>query len=78
MDKIIEEGCNMIIIIEVTLVGEEILEEYKIFEVKISQLDIEVTIETKTLEEAEVGIEKDSIHIILEKMINVVVYQDQV
>ena len=29
MDKIIEEGCSMIKIIEVTL-GEEILEEHKI------------------------------------------------
>ena len=34
MDKIIEEDCNMLIIIEMTL-GEKILEEHKIIEVKI-------------------------------------------
>ena len=43
MDRIIEECCNMITIIEVTL-GEEILEEHKIIEVKIFEVDIEVTI----------------------------------
>ena len=37
----------MIIIIEVTL-GEEILEEYKIIEVTISEVDIEVIIQMKT------------------------------
>ena len=43
------------IIIEVTL-GEEILEECKIIEVKILEVDIEVTIKMKTLEEVEVGL----------------------
>ena len=47
----------MITIIEVIL-GEEILEEHKIIEVKISEVGIEVTIETKILEEVEVDLEK--------------------
>ena len=38
----------------------------------------EVTIETRTLEEVEVGLEKESIHVILEEMIKAVVDQDQV
>ena len=59
-DRIIEEDCNMITIVEVTL-GEEILEECKIIEVKILEVDIEVTIVMKILEEVEVGLEIDSI-----------------
>ena len=39
MARIREEGCNIITIIEVTLY-EEILEEYKIIEVKVSEVDI--------------------------------------
>ena len=42
------------------------------------EVDIEVTIEMKTLEEVEVGLEKDSIQVILEEMIKAVVDQDQV
>ena len=42
-NRIIGEGHNMITVIEVTL-GEEILEECKIIEVKILQIDIELTI----------------------------------
>ena len=57
MDRIIEEGHNMLIIIEMFL-GEEILEEYKIIEVKTLKADIEVIIEMITLEEVEVFLEK--------------------
>ena len=78
MDRTVEEHCNMLIIIEMTL-GEEVLVEFKIIEVKNLEVDIEVTIEMKTLEEVEVNLEKDNIHIILEGMIDtVVVDQDQV
>ena len=52
MDKTIEEGCTMIKITEVTL-GEEILEECKIIEIRILEVDTEITLET-TLEEVEV------------------------
>ena len=44
VDRIIEEGHNMLTIIEMTF-GEEILEKHKIIEV-----DIEETTEMKTLE----------------------------
>ena len=47
-DRIIEEGHNMITIIEMTL-GEEILEGHKIIEVKILEIDIEVTMKIKIL-----------------------------
>ena len=68
----------MLIIIEMTL-GEKISEEHKIIEVKNLEVDIEVIIETKTLEEVEVGLGKDNIQVILEGMIEtVVVGQDQV
>ena len=49
MDKIIEEGCNMLIIIEMTL-GQEILEKCKIIEVSIIEVDIEASIEKTILE----------------------------
>ena len=52
MGRIIEEGHNMLIIIEMTL-GEAILEECKIIEVKISEVDREVTIKMITLEKEE-------------------------
>ena len=78
MDRIIEDGCNTLIIIEMTLV-EEILGKCKIIEVSIIQVDIEAITETTTLEEVEVGLGKDSIQVILEGMIKgVVVDQDQV
>ena len=77
MDRIVEEGHNMLTIIEMTL-GEEILEECKTKEVQILEVDIEITIEMKTLEEAEVGLEKDNIQVILEWIIEAVVDQDQV
>ena len=41
-------------------------------------MDIEVPIETKILQEVEVGLGKDNIHIILEEVIKLVVHQDQV
>ena len=66
VDKTIEEGHSMIKIIELTL-EEKILEEHKIIEVRILEVDIEVTLETITLEEVEVGLEKDSIQVTSEK-----------
>ena len=60
MDRIIEEGCNMLIIIEITL-GEEILGQHKIIEVSIIEVDIETTKEMTILEEVEVGPGKDKI-----------------
>ena len=44
IDRIIEEGHNMLIIIELTL-GEEILGKYKIIVVSIIEVDIEAIIE---------------------------------
>ena len=73
-----EEGHNMLTIIEMTL-REEILGGHKITEVNILEVDIKLTIEMKTLEEVEVGLEKDNIQVILEGMIEaVVVGLDQV
>ena len=47
-------------------------------ELSIIKVDIEAIIETTTLEEVEVGVGKDSIHVILEGMIKaVVIDQDQ-
>ena len=77
MYRITEEGCNMLIIIEMTI-GEKMLEECKNIEVKILEVDIEVTIETMTFEEVEVDLQKDNIQIILEGMTKAVVDQDQV
>ena len=57
-DKIIEEGHNMLIPIEMTL-GEKILKKCKIIEAKILEVDIEVIIETTTFEEVEVGLGKE-------------------
>ena len=76
MDRIIEEGHNMITIIKVTL-GEEMIKGHKIIEVKLSEVDIDITIKMKTLKEVEIGLEKDSIQVILEGMIKAVVDQDQ-
>ena len=77
MDRILEEGHNMLTIIEMTF-EENILERCKIIEVKILKADIDITIEMMTLEEVEVGLEKDNIQVILEGMIEaVVVDQDQ-
>ena len=58
--------------------GEEVLEGFKFITVTILEVDIEVTIEMKTLEEAEVDLGKDNIHIVLGGMIKVVVDQGQV
>ena len=77
MDRIIEEDCNMLIIIEMTL-GEEILGKCKIMEVSIIEVVIEAIIEMTALEEVEVGLGKDSIQVILEGIIEAVVDQDQV
>ena len=60
MDKIIEEGCNMLTIIEITS-GEEILGRNKIIKVTILEVDIGTIIETTHLEEVEVGLGKDNI-----------------
>ena len=72
MDRIIGEGCNMLIIIEMTL-GVEILGKHKIIEVTIMEVDIETIIEMTILEEVEIGLGKDSIQVILERMIEAVV-----
>ena len=78
MDRIIEEDCTMLIIIEKTL-GEEILGKAKIMEVSITEVDIEAIIEMIILEEVEVGLWKDSIQVILEGMMKPLVSdQDQV
>ena len=75
--SIIEEHCNTLIIIEITL-EKKILEEHKIIQVKVLELDIEAIIEMTTLEEVEVGLGKDNIQVILEGIIEaVVVDQDQ-
>ena len=49
MDRVIEEGHNMLIIIEMTL-GEGILGKCKIMKVSIIEVDIEATIEMTALE----------------------------
>ena len=80
IDKTIEEGHSMVITTEVTL-GKKILEECKIIEVRILEVDIKVILGMPTLEEVEVGLEKDSIPVILEEMskvVAVVVGPDQV
>ena len=78
MDRIIDEGCNMLIIIEMTL-GEKILGKHKIIEVSIIEVDIETIIEMKILEVVEVGLGEDNTQVILEGMIRaVVVDEDQV
>ena len=71
-DRIIDEGHNMLTIIEMTL-GEKILEKCKIIEVKILEMDIDVIIEMITLEEVEVDLGKDSVQVILGGMIKAVV-----
>ena len=63
MDIIIQEGQNMLIIIEMAL-GEEILEECKTIEVRILQVDREETIDMAILEEVDIGLGKDNIQVI--------------
>ena len=59
--------------------GEEILEEGKMIEVKSLEVDIEVTIEMIIREEIEVDLGKNNIQVTLEGMIEAVaVGQDQV
>ena len=61
------------------ILGETILEECKIIEVRIIEVDTEVIIETTILEEVEVSLEKDNIRAILEGMTEAVaVGEDQV
>ena len=67
MGGIVEEGGSMLIPIEMIL-EETILEECRIIEVRILEVVIEVIIEMTTLEEVEVGLEKDNIQVILEGM----------
>ena len=73
----IEEGCSMIKIIEVIL-GMETLEECKIMEVRILEVDIEVILGVIILQEVEVGLEKDSIQVTLGEMIEAAIDQDLV
>ena len=78
MDRTIEESRDVLTIIEMTL-GEEILEKCKIIEVKALEVDTEVPIDMRTLEEVDIGLEKDNICVILEGMIKAVVLdQDQI
>ena len=72
MDKIIGEDQVMSIIIEMTL-EETILDNCKITEVRILEVDIEEITETITLEEVEVGLRTDNIQVILTKITEVVV-----
>ena len=74
---IIEEGHSMIKITEMIL-GKQRLEECRITEVRILEVDVEVALAMIILEEVEVGLEKDSIQVALGGMIEVAVYQDQV
>ena len=68
MDRIIEEGCNMLTIIEVTL-GEEILVECKIIEVNVLEMDIELTIETNGFKRGRSRSRERYIQVTLEGMI---------
>ena len=77
MDKTIEDSHSMITITEVTS-GEEILEECKIIEVRILEVDKEVALVMTTLKEVEVVLQKDNIQVILEEMSKAVVGPDQV
>ena len=72
MDKIIGEDQVTSIIIEMTL-DETILENCKITEVRILEVDIEGITETITLEEVEVGLGTDKIQVILTEITEVVV-----
>ena len=76
-NKAIQEGCSMIKITEVTL-GEGILEEHIIIEVRILELDIEVILGMTTLEEVEEGLEKDGNQVILDEMTKVVADPDHI
>ena len=59
--------------------GENILEEHRIIEVKILEVGVEVIIEMTTLEEVEVDPRKDNIKVILEGITEAVpVGQDQI
>ena len=68
IDRITEEGNNMLLIIEMTL-GEEILGKCKIKEISIIDVNIETIIEMTNLEEVDVGLGKEIILVILEGMI---------
>ena len=83
IDRIIKEDCKTMT--EITL-GEEIIGRHKITEVsRITEVDvgtiietmIEMTIEMTILEEVEVSLGKDEIHILSEGMTEVVVNQNQ-
>ena len=71
MDIVIEEGCKILILIEMTL-GETILAECKIIEVRILEVDIEVIVEMTILEEVEIGLGKDNIQISFYRIIEAV------
>ena len=74
LDNIIEEDHSMIKITEVIL-GKEILKECRISEVRILEVDIEVALGMKILEQVEVGLEQDSIQVTVGGMIEVAVDQ---
>ena len=82
MDRMKETGEGIIRIIEVILqeeISEEICNQIEITEVKIVEVDTEEIIEMIITKEAEVGLGIDSIQIIPEGMIEVIVglYQVQ-
>ena len=85
MDRIIEEYHSILTVIEMTL-GEEIIGRHKFIEIRIIEVDVEMTtkttIETITeitvKEEVEVCLGREDTQVILKGMIEVVADQDQV
>ena len=81
MDRVTETDQGIIRPVEVILeeeISEGICDQIRIIEIKIIQGDIEENIETRIIKEVEVGLGIDSIPIILEGMIEVMVGLDQV
>ena len=77
VDKIIEEDCVVLIIIEMII--EEIISEIcKIIEVKILDVNTKGVVETIIFKEVEVGLGKDNIQVILEGVTEIIVSLDQV
>ena len=68
MDRNIEEGHIMLIAYRNDFRRDNFRETCKIIEVRNLEVDIEVIIKTTTLEEVEVGLGKDNIQVILQRM----------
>ena len=77
MDRTIEEGHSMLIVIAMTL-GDDILGKHKIIEVRITEVDVETTIKMTIFKEVEVELGKDSTQVTIEGMLKAGVGQDQV